>query len=228
MPMTFSPQDADGTLLQIRGVRASSVIVQRIPVNCEDVFINWQRGISAAASKFPGYQTTEIFPPWGQQDEWVAIIHFDDSISLQNWLKSPMRSEWIARLPREIRDFRLKLLPSGFGGWFAGQGDNGEPLPHWKMFLTVLSGLYPTVMLLYIFLLPYTQRFGPAVAMLIGNAVSVAFLEWLGMPFINELLGRWLRANQTEAPALSLVGLILLVASLVAMTYAFHVLIRSP
>jgi antibiotic biosynthesis monooxygenase (ABM) superfamily enzyme len=226
--MTTAIQEMDESLLQIRGVQASSVIVQRIPAGSEEVYLEWQRGISAAASKFPGYQTTEIFPPWGKQEEWVAIIHFDDSKTLQNWLDSPTRSQWVERLPKEIRDFHLKMLPSGFGGWFAGQDDDGKPLPHWKMFITVLFGLYPTVMLLYLYLLPHTQRFGPAIAMLIGNAVSVAFLEWLGMPVINWLLGPWLRANGKNSLALSLLGLAMLSVALVLMSYGFHLLLRSP
>jgi uncharacterized protein len=125
-------------------------------------------------------------------------------------------------LPQEIRDFQLKVLPAGFGYWFAGLPDDRGPLPHWKMFLTVLLGLYPTVMLLTFFLSPHTERFGLAVAMLIGNAGSVAFLEWLGLPVMNRLLGSWLRANGKETRAISLVGLALLLAALGAMTFVFQ------
>jgi uncharacterized protein len=220
----MNPATIDTTrpLLEVRGARASSVIVQHIPPNATEVFLAWQRSISAAAAKFPGYQTTEVYPPSGGKDEWVAVVHFDDAQTLQGWLDSPQRAEWIAKLPREIRDFHLKLLPAGFGPWFAGLPDDSGPLPHWKMFLTVLVGLYPTVMLLTFFLSPHTNRFGLAVAMLIGNAASVAFLEWLGMPVMSRLLGPWLRANGKETRALSLVGLALMLAALGAMTFVFH------
>jgi antibiotic biosynthesis monooxygenase (ABM) superfamily enzyme len=83
-------------------------------------------------------------------------------------------------------------------------------------------------MLLYLYLLPHTQRFGPAIAMLIGNAVSVAFLEWLGMPVINWLLGPWLRANGKNSLTLSLLGLAMLSVALVLMSNGFHLLLRSP
>jgi antibiotic biosynthesis monooxygenase (ABM) superfamily enzyme len=208
--------------LEIRGPRASSVIVQRIPPDAAAVFLEWQRGITAAAAPFPGYQTTEIYPPSGRQEEWVVIIHFDDPKSLQDWLDSPRRAEWVAKLPSQLRDFRLKTVPAGFGAWFAGLTADGEPLPHWKMALTVLVGLYPTVMLLTLFLSPHTQRFGPAVALLIGNVASVCFLEWLATPFlITPLLGTWLRANGKESRALSAVGAVLIVGSLALMTFLF-------
>ena len=69
-----------------------------------------------------------------------------------------MRAEWIAKLRGEIGDFRLKTLPSGFGAWFAGlvDGSEGALPPSWKIALTVLLGLYPTVMLLAMFVGPYT------------------------------------------------------------------------
>jgi len=207
--------------LEVRGARASSVIVQRIPPDCAEVFMAWQRDISAAAAKFPGYQTTEIYPPLTQQQEWVVIIHFDDPKSLRDWLDSPRRAEWVAKLPCEIRDYRLKMLPSGFGSWFAGLAEDGAPLPHWKMFIAVFLGLYPTVMLLTFFLTPHTARFGLAVAMLIGNAASAAFLEWLGMPVINRVLGPWLRANGKEGRGISRVGLVLILVALGAMAALF-------
>jgi uncharacterized protein len=223
--MNPSSPDAARPLLEVRGSRASSVIVQRVPSDAAGAFLEWQRGITAAAALFPGYQETEIYPPSAHQEEWVVVIHFDDLKSLQDWLGSSTRAEWVAKLPRESRDYRLQTVPAGFGAWFAGLSRDGGPLPHWKMALTVLVGLYPTVMLLHLFLSPHTQRFGPAVALLIGNVASVAFLEWLGTPFvITPLLGRWLRARGKEKRALTVLGLVLVLAALGLMTFLFRVM----
>jgi antibiotic biosynthesis monooxygenase (ABM) superfamily enzyme len=222
--MIPSSQEPGRPPLEIRGARASSVIVQRIPAHAADAFLQWQRGISAEAAKFPGYQTTEVFPPTVQHEEWVAIIHFDDARMLQDWLDSPQRAEWIAKLPCDTRNFRLKTLPAGFGAWFTGRDDGADRLPHWKMFLTVLFGLYPTVALLSLFLLPYTQRFGPAIAILIGNIASVSFLEWLGMPVLSRLLRPWLNATGKEGRVCTGVGLILIVAGLGAMAFVFNLM----
>ena len=214
--------------LEVRSARASSVIVQRIPPDASAAFMEWQRGISADAAKCPGYQTTELFPAVGEQEEWVAIIHFDDPQTLQHWLDSAKRAEWVAKLPCKNTDFRLTMLPSGFGGWIAGLNEDGQRLPHWKMFLTVLLGLYPTVFLLSVFLLPHTKRFGLAIAVLIGNAASVSFLEWWGMPVISRALRPWLRANKKEDRNLSVIGLILVLAALGLMTYLFSLVPSQP
>ena len=226
----MNPAIADSAppILEVRRARASSVIVQRIPLDATEVFLQWQRSTSAAAAEFPGYQTTEIYPPPpGTQPEWVAVVHFDDAKTLRGWLDSRQRAERIANLPPEIKDFQLKMLPTGFGSWFAGLPGGGEPFPHWKMFLAVLVGLYPTVMLLIFFLSPYTARYGVAVAMLIGNAASVAFLEWWGMPILNRLLGPWLRANGKAGRTVSLVGLVLMLVALGGMTFLFHVIKKA-
>jgi uncharacterized protein len=215
-------------LLEVRGARASSVIVQRIPPKSEEAFMQWERGITSAAAEFPGYQSTEIYPPLGHQDEWVSIVHFDNQKTLQDWVDSAKRAEWIAKLPCETRDFQLKMLPSGFSPWFAGLAEDGGHLPHWKMALAVLFGLYPTAMLLTLFLWPHMNRFGPAFALLISNTCSVSFLEWWGMPVINRLLGPWLRANGKDGRVLSLVGLVLIVGALGLMAFLFHLLTPQP
>jgi antibiotic biosynthesis monooxygenase (ABM) superfamily enzyme len=219
-------------ILEVRRARASSVIVQRIPPHAVDAFLRWQDGVSAAAAEFPGYQTTEVYPPpggkqpEGKQLERVVVVHFDDAKTLQDWLDSRQRAEWLAKLPSETKDFQLKMLPDGLGSWFAGAPEGVGLFPHWKMFLSVLLGLYPTVMLLTFFLSPYTARYGLAVAMLIGNAASVAFLEWLGMPILSRLLGPWLRANGETGWTVSLVGLVFVLVALGGMTFLFHVIKR--
>jgi antibiotic biosynthesis monooxygenase (ABM) superfamily enzyme len=152
----------------------------------------------------------------------VVVLHFDNETTLQNWLDSPARAEWAAKRPFANQAYRLKVLPAGFGSWFAGMTEGGKRLPHWKSALTVLFGLYPTVMLLSIFLMPHTQRFGLAIAVLIGNAASVTFLEWLGMPVINRLLDPWLHATESAGRARNVIGTILVVVCIVLMAFLFR------
>jgi antibiotic biosynthesis monooxygenase (ABM) superfamily enzyme len=79
-------------------------------------------------------------------------------------------------------------------------------------------------MLLTLFLWPHTERFGPAVALLISNTCSVSLLEWWGMPVINRLLGPWFRAHGKEGRIRSLAGLILIVGTLGLMAFLFNLL----
>lgn len=206
--------------LEVHASRASSVITQVIPEGSAEAFLQWQRGICAAAAEAPGYQTTEIYPPATPGEPWVVLIHFDNPATLKAWMDSPRRAEWVARLPVKTRDFHLKTLPKGFGAYLAGLSDSG--LPHWKMFLYVLVGLYPTVMLLNMFVLPPPDRFGLAATILLGNVCSCTFLEWVGSRFLTRLLGPWLRANGPEGRTLSLLGAALIVTALVVMMFLFR------
>lgn len=213
--------------VEVHGARATSVIVHNVPADSVDHFLEWQRGITRIAEGFPGYQATEVYPPAEQrQQEWVVVLHFNDSESLQRWLESSARLEWTARLPSNVRDFQLKTLTSGFGPWFAGMvGHRGGTLPpSWKMFLTVLLGLYPTVMLLSITIGPLTAPLGLALSMLIGNALSVAILQWAVVPALEYILRPWLRVAPTRGRAFAVGGLVLILALLAVLTLLFHML----
>jgi len=210
--------------LEVHAARASTVITQHIPPGASEAFLEWQRGLSAAAAEAPGYQTTEIYPPAGGQEPWVIVIHFDDPKTLRDWLDSPKRAGWLAKIPCEFRDFRLKTLPSGFGAWFAGTVEGPEvPLPpKWKMALTILFTLYPTVMLLSIFVGPHINPLGLAVSILVSNMMSVSILQWVVQPALDPVLGPWLRANEGKQRAYSLGGLAVLLLLLGGMALMFH------
>jgi uncharacterized protein len=211
--------------IAVRSPRASSVIVHHVPADGVERFMEWQRGILAVAESFPGYQGTDIYPPAdGQHTEWVVVIHFDDSEELQRWLDSPVRSEWVARLPAEVADFQLKTLPTGFGPWFAGlaEGGQGQVLPAWKMVVMVLLGLYPTVMLLSLFVSPHLLVLGFAGSMLVTNAISSCLLQWAVVPVLQRLARPWLYPAADRGPAFSVGGLFLILFLLAVLVFLFR------
>ena len=85
--------------------------------------------------------------------------------------------------------------------------------------VSVLLGLYPTVMLLTLFVSPHLQGLNLAVSMLIGNILSVCILQWLVMPVLNPVLATWMRANDAPSRDRSLAGLALIVVALGAITF---------
>lgn len=188
--------------------------------------MGWLHGITDAAGACAGYQATEVYPPGGDHDDaWVVIIHFDDEATLGAWLDAPERSAWVARLPHAARDFRIRTMPAGFGSWVAGQAGDGadaERVPHWKSFLLVLLALYPVVMLLTLFVSPRTAGLGLPLAMLLGNILSVAILEWGVMPLLNRLLGPWLAATGRDGRRLSIAGAALVVAAVLSLALGFR------
>lgn len=218
-----TPTSADN--FAICSPRASYVIVQHVPPNLTEKYLDWQRSITAAAAQFPGYQQTEAYPPLASsaKAEWVIVIHFDSQPTLDAWLNSSQRAEWIAKLPQEFRDIQLKTFPSGLGSYFAlFINPPPMPLPHLKAIFAVMLGLYPTIMLMTWFITPKLNHLGLGISMLIGNILSVTFLEYVIMPGVSYLLRPWLHANAPEDRTTSIAGYALIAAALAFMVWFFH------
>ncbi|MCE9552562.1 MAG: antibiotic biosynthesis monooxygenase [Planctomycetes bacterium] len=188
------------TLLDVLPSEAASVIVHRVPGSLTETFVQWQRGVTAATAQVEGYLRTEVYPPADDREtQWVVVVHFATHATLRRWLDSPQRAQWIAELATELKNFRIKTLPQGFGSWFADADLQDEPEathevlpPSWKMALVVLLALYPTVMLLSLLVVPWLSVLGFAFAMFISNALSVSILQWGIMPRLTKRLNRWL------------------------------------
>jgi antibiotic biosynthesis monooxygenase (ABM) superfamily enzyme len=90
-------------------------------------------------------------------------------------------------------------------------------VPPWKTALSVLLGLYPTVMLLTLFVGPLTSRLGTAAAVLIGNPPSASLLQWAVIPMPQGVLGPWLRASRPRGGALTIGGPVLIRGQLVGL-----------
>lgn len=211
--------------MDMRVSKATAVVVQQVPDFSVSWFMDWQQGISDAMDAFQGHLDTEVYPPpGGQGGEWVVVVSFEDEASLQAWLDSPVRKSWVERLHAHIGSFDLKVVPGGFGPWFAGcvHGQGGTPPPSWKMALVVLLGLYPTVMLLTLFPGPFINPLGMAVAMLIGNALSVTVLQWGVMPVLLNLSASWLAANDANQRAYTIGGVAVILALLVGLALTFR------
>jgi antibiotic biosynthesis monooxygenase (ABM) superfamily enzyme len=204
--------------------RASAAIVQRVPAEAADRFREWQHNVTQAAEGFPGYEGTDVYPPSGRTDEWVTVIHFESEESLQHWIDSPERARWVEKLRATVGDFELRTLQGGFSAWFTGLKKDGADAmpPAWKMALTVLVGLFPTVLLLTVFVGPFTSPLGFSFSMLIGNALSVATLQWAVVPMLTRVLRPWLEANTPATRRLSYGGVGVLLLILVGIAIVFR------
>lgn len=213
--------------MDVRVAQATAVVSQRVPPDRAEWFLAWQRGISAAAEAYAGFRGTEVYPPAaGQNDVWIAVIHFDEPEQLDAWLSSPVRAEWLARLREHVGNFELKAFSQGFGPWFACLRDEGSANapPGWKMAVMVLLGLYPTVMVLTLFPGPLLSPLGLAVSVLLGNIMSVCLLQWGVMPLLNAGFGWWLTASGPARRGRSLAGLAAIAALVAGLVFFFRAL----
>jgi antibiotic biosynthesis monooxygenase (ABM) superfamily enzyme len=171
-------------------------IVVSHPVKAADEgeFLSWQARVTDAERRFPGFLGAELFRPVpGVQSDWTALYRYDSDEHVDAWLESAQRRDLLAEGAR-FRDFELRRISSPFGSWFAPPGEGGEETgpSQWKTALSVLAGLYPTVVLLT---LAISEIWGSAplwAGLLVGNILSVSLLTWVVMPVVTRALRFWL------------------------------------
>ncbi len=64
------------------------IVGQPIRTGHEEEFVEWQKRVTDAASRFAGYLSSELTPPTTQQTDWTVIYRFDSVGNAQHWLRS--------------------------------------------------------------------------------------------------------------------------------------------
>jgi antibiotic biosynthesis monooxygenase (ABM) superfamily enzyme len=207
----------------------SIVIEYEVPRGKEQLFQQWQSEFRSVIGQFKGYVRTDLCPPIdGTQNKWYVVVHFDDPISLTNWLDSDSRHDLVRAGRRKFGPYRYKGIGTGLEGWFSNQKNADEAPsnpPAWKQILAVLFGLYPTVMLETLLFSHFhlMESWSIAYKMFVNNLVSCCLLTWVVMPAITRLLSFWLKPQQTTFK-LNLVGTFLVAIGYGLMISGFHFL----
>ncbi|MDX1892784.1 antibiotic biosynthesis monooxygenase [Mycolicibacterium sp. 050158] len=76
---------------------ATLLIGQRIHPGREDDYVEWQKKLSVASARYPGFRGVEVRPPSGEQTDWVAVYQFDSVATMQKWLNSATRQDFLDR-----------------------------------------------------------------------------------------------------------------------------------
>src|SRR5262249_23658139 len=119
--------------------------------------------------------------------------------------------------------FELKTLPGGFGGGVTGPlGRAADHVPPWEMGLSGLLGLYPTVMLLTLFLGPLPSPMGPGAAGPVRHPRCVGLFQCAVMPMLEAVIGPWLRPSRPRGGALTIGGTVLILGQLVGLMLIFR------
>ncbi len=192
----------------------SAVISTRVKPGKEVEYRAWERKIAAAQSKAPGLQGYRFEPPVpGVQDDYVAILRFDNQANLQAWLDSPVRKKLLAEADPLTEEFHARM-GTGFEQWFRDESGAPAPWAVWKMDFIVLLLLYPIVFLWGFWvgapILQNQMNLPWAVNLFIGNIVSVLLTGFM-VPWVANHMGWWMtpRGNVLRA---NLLGALLVCA----------------
>ena len=225
-PMLVGPDDVHVVRDADSGARnapVSVVIASRVRPGQEAAFRAWERRISAAQAKSPGFQGYRVEPPIvGVQEDWLAILRFDSERNLQVWLDSPARKKLLEEAAPFLEEFHTRVVHTGFEQWFIAADSDSMPSA-WKQNMLVLLLLYPVVFLFGAFvqtpLLMGKAALPFWLALFIGNIVSVLLLSWL-VPWVSRRFTWWLKPGTESAGVTNIAG-----AALILLFYAACLLV---
>lgn len=196
---------------EVNDALVTVVVTHPVPPDRVEEFLAWQNRIADSQRGFAGFRGVEITRPIvGVQDEWAICMKFDDAESLDVWLNSAERQHFLRHSP--FGDFTLRRIDHSFGNWFPLGEHPGARPSNLKTSIAVWMGLYPTVMLLTLALLPLHMPLWAE--LLIGNLLSSIVMSYVTMPYYsNPILGWWLRPKpDARQPWTNILGILAVVA----------------
>ncbi|MCA9240359.1 MAG: hypothetical protein KDA37_09175 [Planctomycetales bacterium] len=152
------------------------------------------------------------------------MLAFETGEDLSRWRDSPERIRGVNRI-RKIAPDVAKVLPWGFGRWFAVDAATGERTPAWKQAMVVLAVLYGLVSVLDITLGNYlgagiavrgdtwVPGLGTQLPIVVFalNLIGTALLTWVLMPVTTRVMQWWLRPDASLARTLQGTALIIVI-----------------
>lgn len=199
-PMPLAQEFSSRGLSHHKHFYTSSVMEYIVPEANAGAFEAWYQRLRRVAQYHSGFLRADLCTPLNCDDgviKYYSIIHFASPSQLELWLTCDVRQQLFQEGKTLFMAYRFKSFTTGLEGWFSLHGGSSGSLgpPRWKQILSVVLGLYPTVMLqgLFFSALGIMQGWPLPVAMLVNNLITSSLLTWVVMPRVSRLLKFWLR-----------------------------------
>ncbi|MTH98298.1 antibiotic biosynthesis monooxygenase [Roseibium sp. RKSG952] len=209
-------------------VPVTVVVSQKVKAQHARDYQKWQLEIDKVARTYPGFMGTEMIKPIkGIQKEWVVVFRFDSPEHLENWFSSDDHKRLIKKAEPFFDKVNYKRIGRGFEDWFnhtyGEQAAETSP-PQWKMAMIILLVLYPLVMIISDWILPFIKALPFAHQMFVSNVISVAVLTWFVMPAITWAFEFWLRVTPPVSRRTTWLGTILILVLYVLSVIVFSII----
>jgi antibiotic biosynthesis monooxygenase (ABM) superfamily enzyme len=127
--------------------------------------------------------------------DYHVLYTFNDRPSLEAWLDSEVRADWMADVGELTEERRDLQQVSGLETWFTlprSTVATMKPPPRWKMWLVTVVAIYPLILTLFSLLSPLIAGWPLPIRALIFPFVLVTLMTYFVMPTMTRALRRWL------------------------------------
>jgi antibiotic biosynthesis monooxygenase (ABM) superfamily enzyme len=155
--------------------------------------------------RHPGHLGVQVLRPNpGASPEWVVVIKFLTRDHYDAFRVCDEYTQWTRQLRELLEAEPVYEERTGLESWFVLPGMTSQPvLPKWKMALVTWIGVSIAVFALGIVVEhgpAWFKEWKPLPKQLVLNAIVVALLTWVIMPFLVRLLRPLLYPSKAAAP----------------------------
>lgn len=155
----------------------------------------WSAGICDAARKAPGFRARQVIEPRDQSVlEYLIVLKFDTTESLDRWHASGECREWLVKSEAFIERRTHHHPGEGMEMWFAKPDAISASPPFWKQVVLGVVAVYPSIILLRVITTPILGPLNlhPDLNLLISVFLLSCLLTWPLMPWLSRVFRSWL------------------------------------
>jgi antibiotic biosynthesis monooxygenase (ABM) superfamily enzyme len=125
-----------------------------------------------------------------------VVFAFDSADHLQAWQRSPVRALGLAAVAPHTDGEQQVRQVTGLAHWFSAPlGPKQSPPLRWKVACVTWLGIFPTVLALFVTLVPLLADWPLVPRLMLVTALVVLIMTWGVAPQLTKWLRPWLHAT---------------------------------
>ncbi|MFM2119836.1 MAG: hypothetical protein RL722_1304 [Pseudomonadota bacterium] len=184
------------------------IVTRRVRPGQEAAFERLMGEMTAAARGYPGHLGAQLVKPGAADPEGLpesdaadpqlfhVVFAFDSAEHLRAWQQSPARQLGLAAIAPLTEGVQQVRQLSGLAHWFVeDRGPAVVPPPRWKVAVVTWLGIFPTVLLLFVTVVPLLADWPLVPRTMVVTLLVVLLMTWVVAPRLTRWFRPWLHAG---------------------------------